>query len=191
MSKIIKMEIDDEITVNATKDNGFSVIGRIDKSVIKNLDEIVETWVSDDEKEYSREQSLLKEVFEDTSDEEKIEKKDLFPKFNPYSIFKFEKGTYYRHLDKLYKCIKSHDADNQLTPSLDKEHWEEVKNNKLKTEYDEHYNSAKPWSRDESYDVGVYVTWYKKLYKSAQRITDNGEPGVDDRWILITNEDRL
>lgn len=127
--------------------------------------------------------TLLSEWSAGKTDDELIARKDMFKK--PIESMQIVKGTIYNYAGELYRALADFKYDYQLSPHLEPTKWQKI-GEKTKSNYAELYNKAVYWSRDESYEQGVYVKWYSKLYKALVKVTDNEEPGTGRKWELIT-----
>ena len=127
--------------------------------------------------------TLLAEWSAGKTDDELIARKDMFKK--PVLGMRIVKGTIYNYVGELYKALEDFEYDYQLSPHLEPKRWQKI-GEKPKSNYKELFDKAVYWSRDESYEQGVYVKWYGKLYKALVKVTDNEEPGTGRKWELIT-----
>ncbi len=128
---------------------------------------------------------LLSEWVVRKTDEELIAKKDMFKK--PIYGMQIVKGTIYNYAGELYRVLEDFKYDYQLSPHLEPSKWQKI-GEKPKSNYQELFDKATYWSRDESYEQGAYVKWYGKLYKALVKVTDNEEPGIGQKWELITED---
>lgn len=135
------------------------------------------------EKAEKDKETLLSEWLVGKTDEELITRKDMFKR--PTDGVQIVKGTIYNYAGELYRALDNFKYDYQLSPHLEPTKWQKI-GEKPKSNYKELFDKAVYWSRDESYEQGVYVKWYGKLYKALVKITDNEEPGTGRKWELIT-----
>ncbi|MFM1580736.1 hypothetical protein ABGF48_00780 [Helcococcus bovis] len=147
--------------------NKIKKIEEENKQLTHKKNEILEKWASD------------------KSDDELIKNKDLFPRL--YDGIEIHLNHRYNYAGVLYKAKKSFKYDNQHSPALEPTLWQKVGEEK-KSDYDLKFTKAKIWNRDEAFEAETYVTWYGDLYKSSETISDNAEPGRDDRWVKIERE---
>lgn len=138
--------------------------------------------------EEEQKQAIIENVLEEKQNDEKFIKDHarLFKRWK--NNIKYKKDEIVNYYDKLFICVKEHISSYETIPlNDDGKTWIEYpkKQEKQLSEYDEHISTAKAWNRDESYNANVYVTWYRELYKSIARITDNEEPGKGSKWLKI------
>lgn len=184
------------ITIDKRKDgyavNGFNKFNRFvtatvpDTATVKEaMDAILEQKSEEELKQEKIEKDkdfLLSEWVVGKTDEELIEKADMFKA--PTEGMQIAKGSIYNYAGELYRAVEDFTYDYQLSPHLEPKRWQKI-GEKPKSNYEELFDKATYWSRDESYEQGVYVKWYGKLYKSLVKVTDNEEPGRGQKWEII------
>ena len=125
---------------------------------------------------------LLDEFVKGKKDDELLQHPNLFPKLS--HGLKIKKNKIYNYINELFRAKEDFVYDVQQSPLLEPSKWQKLGEPEL-SEYEKLYKTAKPWSRDESYDKGTCVIWYGKLYRAKERITTEQEPGRSDKWELI------
>lgn len=145
------------------------------------------------ESEEEQKEKAIKEFMKEKEDDKETIKK--YPALAPkYEVgMKCEAGKIYNRFGELIQCLISHTADYEHLPENDSEYWskdldkvvtKEVTHEELNEnpEYIANYKTAKGWNRGDTYEADSYITWYRKLYKSTERLTKEEEPGVSDKW---------
>lgn len=130
-------------------------------------------------------QTLLDTFIQGKSDEEIVQNKHLF--LQMVDDLKIIKGKIYRYADKLYRAKGTFTYNNQMNPINEPDKWDQLCKPK-KSKYQELYDSATDWMRDQSYNEGVYVRRYGKLYQATARISDGSDPEAGGSWELVTEE---
>ena len=175
--------------------NGFNKFNRFvtanvsETATVKEaMDAILEQKSEEELKQEKTEKDkdfLLSEWVVGKSDEELIGKADMFKA--PTEGMQIAKGSIYNYAGELYRALEDFTYDYQLSPHLEPKRWQKI-GEKPKSNYEELFDKAVYWSRDESYEKDAYVKWYGKLYKALVKVTDNEEPGTGKKWELISEE---
>lgn len=169
------------------KFNRFVTVNVPDEASVKEATKAVLDEKSDIEMEYEKVETdkefLLSEWVVGKTDDELIGKADMFKK--PIEGMQIVKGEIYNYVGTLYRSLETFIYDNQSGPYLEPAKWQKL-GEKPKSGYQELFDKATYWSRDESYEQGAYVKWYSKLYKALVKVTDNEEPGTGKKWQLVT-----
>lgn len=189
--------LDDNSLIEKAKEWLFKLMF-VDKALPETIDKVDKIDIQIKELESLIEKS--NKVISELENKSNVVSKVIFDNLEDKNIIdRFETGKTYKvgdlviYNDVVYICKKNNISDYENIPLNDPENWEAYsKENKISkeeiSEYIKNISAAKSWNRDESFERGVYVIWYGKLYKSTEKITDNAEPGRDERWEKIEKE---
>lgn len=193
--KIVKINGDDTYEIVALRE-GYNI-----QVATKNLstiqDEITKivnfckNLKTDEEKLKEQKEKLLEFVIKNSTDKQKIINPDFFDEWIIGK--KMLENRYVNHLGIVYKCLKEHIADYQLSPSLYlyNKYWEKIEDEKpiadgVNPEWQEHYEKAEFYYDDLSYPAGVYKKHYNELYKSKEKVPAGKTPKDNPQfWKLI------
>lgn len=89
-------------------------------------------------------------------------------------------GDLVKHLDKLYRCKKSHKSGYESLPQLGDEYWEEIKAKGKKVETPA---EAPFYSNDLTYNKGDLVKYYGKVYESQERQSGKNPESSSNTWV--------
>lgn len=138
------------------------------------------------EKLASEKKFLLSEWVKNKTDDELIARKDIFPR--PCDGMQIEEKTIYNYAGELFIAKVTFVYDNQQNPVLEPTKWDKI-GKKGKSKYQQVFNSAENWMRDQTYKKGAYVKRYGKLYQATDTIPDGTDPEAGGKWELIKESD--
>lgn len=129
---------------------------------------------------------LLTEWVKGKTDDELIAKKEIFPR--PVDGKQIEENAIYNYAGELFRAKVTFIYDNQQNPVLEPTKWDKI-GKKEKSKYQQVFDSAQNWMRDQTYKKGTYVKRYGKLYQATGTISDNSDPEAGGKWKLIKESD--
>lgn len=173
----------------ATKDNGIEIEVTFTVQELAELVKKVESTRTDDE---VKQEVINKIIIEQATKGQKVDER-LIPEWAENTLY--EENQPVKKFGVIYYANKKHTSDNQSNPIFDDVNWrkevvkkEVEEDDNTNPEYTKNIESAKRWNRDETFEAETYVTWYGDLYKATETISDNAEPGRDDRWVKVDKE---
>lgn len=171
----------------AIKDNNTEVEVVFTVQELAELVKKVESTRTNDE---VKQEVINKIVTEQIAKGQKVDER-LLPEWQENT--EYQKNQPVKKFGVVYYANKKHTSDNQSNPIFDTDTWrKEIKATKLAENLNEEYanniEKALQWNREDTFKANTYVKWYGSLYKATVTISDNAEPGRDNRWIKIEKE---
>lgn len=167
----------------ATKDNGIEVEITFTP---QELLEIVKKVEKTQTREELAQEIVNKKLTEQVGKGEEVDER-LIPEWIENA--QYEENQPVKKFGVIYYSNKKHKSDNQSNPIFDTDTWrkevKKVEEEGINPEYAENIESAKSWNRDETFEAETYVKWYGEIYKATEKISDNAEPGISDKWEKI------
>lgn len=167
-------------TFMAIKDNGLEVQGKVSEGLFKQVVELIESTKSEEEiqqeKREQEKEKLIDIINDKTTDEEKLEIKDIYDEWVPNITL--EKDKIVRRNDTLYRVIKGLDASRNLdiyTPESTPSEYEDL-TKKTPQEDGTPPQWVQPLGAHDAYKVGDIVQDEGFVWECEQGIA--GEGGI-------------